>query len=149
MDQFLGSHVNRLDAKGRISIPAPFRAVLKSTQSSAAIVLRRSHLHPCIDVWPLAMLDASKARLALMDMLDPAYDDIAARLFGDSQPAEPDKEGRIVVPARYLQHAAITDAVTLTGRGTYFQIWEPEAAERRLAAVYAARQNSGLGGGAA
>jgi len=143
MDQFLGSHVNRLDAKGRISIPAPFRAVLKATQDSAAIVLRRSHLHPCIDVWPLAMLEASKARLAQLDMLDPAYDDIAARLFGDSLPIDPDKEGRVIIPARYLQHAAITDAVTLTGRGTYFQIWEPEAAERRLTAVYARPPGAG------
>ena len=137
MDQFLGSHVNRLDAKGRISIPAPFRAVLKTTQENAALVLRRSHLHPCIDVWPMAMLDASKARLAQMDMLDPDYDAIAARLFGDSQPAEPDKEGRITISSRYLQHAAITEALTITGRGTYFQIWEPDAAERRLAEVYA------------
>lgn len=136
MDQFLGSHVNRLDAKGRISIPAAFRAALRANQEAASIVLRRSHLHPCIDVWPMAMLEASKARLAQMDMLDPAYDDIAARLFGDSFPAEPDKEGRIVVPSRYLQHAAITDGVTLTGRGTYFQLWEPEAAERRLNEVY-------------
>ncbi len=144
MDQFLGSHVNRLDAKGRISIPAPFRAVLKSTQDTASVVLRRSHLHDCIDVWPMAMLEQSKARLAQMDMLDPAYDDIAARLFGDSMPAEPDKEGRIVIPQRYLKHANITEAVTLTGRGTYFQIWEPEAAERRLAVAY----GKPMGGGA-
>ncbi|MSO90020.1 MAG: cell division/cell wall cluster transcriptional repressor MraZ [Acetobacteraceae bacterium] len=137
MDQFLGSHVNRLDAKGRISIPASFRAVLQTTQASAALVLRRSHLLPCIDVWPMAMLEASKARLAQMDILDPDYDAIAVRLFGDSQPAEPDKEGRITVPSRYLHHAAIKDALTLTGRGTYFQIWEPDAAERRLADVYA------------
>jgi MraZ protein len=137
MDQFLGSHVNRLDAKGRISIPAPFRNVLQATQASASIVLRRSHLHDCVDVWPLAMLQASKARLAQMDILDPAYDDIAARLYGDSFPAEPDKEGRIVVPGRYLQHANITDTVTLTGRGAYFQIWEPGAAERRLTEAYA------------
>lgn len=137
MDHFLGSHVSRLDAKGRISIPAPFRAVLKTTQDAASIVLRRSHLHPCIDVWPMAMLEQSKARLAQMDMLDPAYDDMATRLFGDSLPAEPDKEGRIVLPQRCLQHASIAEMVTITGRGTYFQIWESEAAERRLNAVYA------------
>ncbi len=136
MDQFLGSHVTRLDAKGRISISAPFRGVLKLVQETASIVLRRSHLHPCVDVWPAAMLEQSKARLAQMDILDPAYDDIATRLFGDSFPAEPDKEGRIVVPQRYLAHAGITELVTLTGRGTYFQLWEPEAAERRLSAAY-------------
>jgi len=137
MDQFLGSHVTRLDTKGRISIPSPFRTVLKTIQDAAGIVLRRSHLHACIDVWPLAMLEQSKLRLAQMDMLDPAYDDIAARLFGDSFPAEPDKDGRIVVPARYLQHAGVTEMVTVTGRGTYFQIWEPDAAERRLNDAYA------------
>lgn len=147
MDHFLGSHMGRLDAKGRISIPAPFRAVLRAAQGTGqeagAVLLRRSHLHDCIDVWPLAMLEQSKARLAQMDMLDPAYDEIAARLFGDSLPADPDKEGRIVVPSRYLRHANITDAVTLTGRGTYFQIWEPDAAERRLSAVYGKPMGAG------
>ena len=150
MTQFLGTHLNKLDSKGRISIPASFRAALRgesvvpasaspavSGTGGPAIVLRRSHILPCIDVWPLAMLQKAAAQLEALDPLSPEHDALAARVYGDSYPTEPDKEGRIVVPDRYLAHAAITEAVAVTGRGLYFQLWEPQASEQRLAQVYA------------
>ena len=136
MTQFLGTHLNKLDAKGRISIPASFRAALRSDIAGPSIVLRRSHILPCIDVWPLAMLQKAAARLEALDPLSPEHDEIAARVYGDSYPTEPDKEGRIVVPDRYLAHAAIKEQVAVTGRGLYFQLWEPGAGEQRLAHVY-------------
>ena len=144
MTHFLGTHLNKLDAKGRISIPASYRAALRGESAlpatmahGPAIVLRRSHILPCIDVWPLAMLQKAAAQLEALDPLSPEHDALAARVYGDSYPTEPDKEGRIVVPERYLAHAAITEAVAVTGRGLYFQLWEPSASEQRLAQVYA------------
>jgi len=137
MTQFLGTHLNKLDAKGRLSIPAPFRAALRDALAGPSIVLRRSHLLPCIDVWPLAMLHKAAAQLETLDPLSPEHDEIAARVYGDSYPTEPDKEGRIVVPERYLAHATISESVAVTGRGLYFQLWEPQAGEARLSHVYA------------
>jgi MraZ protein len=143
MTQFMGTHINRLDAKGRISIPAPFRAALKAQPGGGTILLRRSHLHPCVDVWPVAMLEKAAQRLAEMDPLSRAHEEISAQIYGDSFPTEADKEGRIVVPQRYLAYAGITDAVSVTGRGIYFQLWEPAAGERRIAAAYAAWSDAG------
>jgi len=137
MTQFLGTHLNKLDAKGRISIPASFRTSLRSDIAGSSIVLRRSHILPCIDVWPLAMLQKAAARLEELDPLSPEHDELAARVYGDSYPTEPDKEGRIVIPDRYLAHAAIKEQVAVTGRGLYFQLWEPSASEQRLTHVYA------------
>jgi len=137
MTQFLGTHLNKLDAKGRISIPAGFRAALRSDVVGPNIYLRRSPILPCIDVWPLAMLQKAAARLDELDPLSPEHDELAARVYGDSTPAEPDKEGRIVVPERYLAHASIKEQVAVTGRGLYFQLWEPSAGEQRLAQAFA------------
>lgn len=142
MTQFLGTHLNKLDAKGRVSIPAGFRAALREVPAlpgvgGSAIYLRRSHIYPCIDVWPPGMLQKAAARLETLDPMSPEHDDLAARVYGDSLPAEPDKEGRIVVPERYLAHAGITEQVAVTGRGLYFQLWEPKAGDARLAEVYA------------
>jgi len=137
MTHFLGTHLNKLDAKGRVSIPASFRAALRAELSGPSIVLRRSHILPCIDVWPLPMLQKAAARLEQLDPLSPEHDELAARVYGDSYPTEPDKEGRIVVPERYLAHATISEQVAVTGRGLYFQLWEPSAGEQRLAQAYA------------
>lgn len=141
MTQFLGTHLNKLDSKGRISIPASYRAALRGDAAPAAaapaIYLRRSHILPCIDVWTLAMLQKAAAQLETLDPLGQEYDALAAKVYGDSYPTEPDKEGRIVVPERYLAHAAIKETAAVTGRGHYFQLWEPQANEQRLAEVYA------------
>ena len=57
MAQFIGTHQNKLDAKGRVSIPAQFRSVLKQMSHAgeaalvAPLVLRPSHQHPCIEGW--------------------------------------------------------------------------------------------------
>ena len=129
MSQFLGTHTNKLDAKGRVSIPAPFRAALRSGDGSP-LVLRPSHKHPCVEGWPAATFHALATPLNALDMFGEAHDDLAAALYADAHPSEPDKEGRIVLPAELIAHANLGDSVVFMGLGRTFQIWEPEAGER-------------------
>ena len=134
MTQFLGTHQNRLDAKGRVSIPAGFRANLRDDgQPSGAIpvVLRPSHLHPCIEGWPVAVFNALATPIDALDVFSPERDDLAATLYCDAYPMEADREGRIVLPELLVAHAGVTDVVVFMGMGPTFQIWEPKAAERR------------------
>jgi MraZ protein len=132
MTQFLGTHQNRLDAKGRVSVPAPFRALLKGDGPGAgALVLRPSHIHPCIEAWPAAVFQKLTAPLERLDLFSEAQDDLEIALYSDAFPVEPDREGRIVLPEALVAHAFLTDAVTFLGSGRIFQIWEPAAAERR------------------
>jgi MraZ protein len=135
MTQFMGTHQNKLDAKGRVSVPAPFRAVLKSPDGSNGthLVLRPSHKHPCIEAWPAAVFDELAGPLSELDLFSEEHDDMAAALYADAYPVETDKEGRIVLPDELVAFAGVTDAVVFMGMGRTFQIWEPEAAERRRA----------------
>jgi MraZ protein len=141
MTQFLGTHQNRLDAKGRVSVPAPFRAALRlsagdgeaDAANGAAIVLRPSHNHACIEAWPAAAFHRLAMPLDKLDMFSEAHDDLAAALYADAYPVEADKEGRIVLPETLAAHAGLTDSVVFMGLGRTFQIWEPAAAERRRA----------------
>src|SRR5690242_16283056 len=101
MTHFLGTHQNRLDAKGRVSVPAPFRAVLRQNgeaNGAAPLVLRPSHKHPCIEAWPQAEFQALAAPLNRLDLFSEAHDDLANTLYADAYPVEADKEGRIVLP---------------------------------------------------
>ena len=133
MTQFVGTHQNRLDAKGRVSIPAPFRNLLKNGDGIAALVLRPSHKHPCIEGWPPAVFDALSAPLQKLDMFSEEQDDLAAALYADAFPVESDKEGRIIIPEMLKEHAGLTEGVSFMGLGRTFQMWEPAAAERRRA----------------
>ncbi len=144
MTQFLGTHQNRLDAKGRVSIPAAFRAALRANgetngngncngNGTTQLVLRPSHKHPCIEAWPTAEFQALAAPLDRLDLFSEEHDDLASALYADAYPVESDKEGRIVVPDALIAHAGLGEAVVFMGLGRIFQIWEPDAAARRRA----------------
>jgi MraZ protein len=144
MTHFLGTHQNRLDAKGRVSVPAPFRAALRGNGETsgnglngnghtAQLVLRPSHQHPCIEAWPAMEFQALAEPLHRLDLFSEEHDDLASALYADAFPVESDKEGRIVLPDPLIAHAALHEAVVFMGLGRIFQIWEPEAAERRRA----------------
>ena len=131
--QFLGTHQNRLDAKGRVSVPAPFRAALRALDDANGthLVLRPSHQHPCIEAWPSAEFEALSEPLNRLDIFSQAHDDLAASLYSDAFPVEADKEGRIVLPDSLVSYAGLAETVVFMGLGRIFHIWKPEAAERR------------------
>jgi MraZ protein len=133
MTQFMGTHQNKLDAKGRVSVPAPFRAALKTPDggNGTHLVLRPSHKHPCIEAWPEAIFEELAEPLNRLDLFSEEHDDMAAALYADAYPVEADKDGRIVLPDELVTFAGLTDAVVFMGLGRIFQIWEPGAAERR------------------
>jgi MraZ protein len=139
MSHFLGTHQNRLDAKGRVSVPASFRASLRllggapggTAGAPTALVLLPSHKHPCIEAWPVPAFQALAAPLEQLDMFSEIHDDMALTLYADAFPIEADREGRIILPESLVMHAHITETVVFMGLGQTFQIWEPSAAARR------------------
>jgi len=154
MSQFLGTHQNRLDAKGRVSIPAQFRTVLRAGgngEAGTSLVLRPSHKHACIEAWPANAFAALATPLDRLDVFSDEHDDFATALYADAYPLEADKEGRIVLPAPLAEHANLNGLVEFMGTGKSFQIWEPAAAERRRAEARENTRNrkAGLSGAAA
>jgi len=130
---FLGTHQNRFDAKGRVSIPAGFRTALRAlgVEGEPLVILRPSHIHPCIDAWPASAFATLAQPLGEIDVFSDEYEDMAAALYADAHPIDPDREGRIVLPESLRAHAGLADSVTFMGLGRIFQIWEPAAAEAR------------------
>ncbi len=135
MNNFLGSHQNKLDAKGRVSVPASFRAALRqpgdASGAGVQLVLRPSHLHSCIEAWPTSRFETLAKPLEHFSPLSTEHEDLAASIYGDAYAVEADKEGRILIPDQLAVHAGLTEAVMFIGMGTTFQIWEPAAGERR------------------
>ncbi|HQT83484.1 MAG: cell division/cell wall cluster transcriptional repressor MraZ [Acidiphilium sp. 37-64-53] len=135
MSQFLGTHQNRLDAKGRVSIPAPFRAKLRGDAEPIRLIFRPSHKYACIEAWPEPMFKTLAAKLDHLQIFSDQHDDLAELIYGDAYKLDADKEGRVLLPEKLVRHAGLTDSVVFKGVGSTFQIWEPEAAGRRSAAV--------------
>jgi len=137
MTQFLGTYQNKLDSKGRVSVPAPFRAGLRTLSNGVdatvgvPVILRQSHQYPCIEAWSQKAFESLAQPLSDYDQFSQEHDDFAMALYADAFSIETDKDGRIVLPDELARHARLEDLVTFVGMGRSFQIWEPQAAERR------------------
>ena len=126
---FMGTHHNKIDAKGRVSIPSQFRAVMKQqdARETVRLVLRPSPTLECLEAWPEPAFQEHVAPLKKFDRYDPDYYDRAAELFMDSQAVESDKEGRIALPEALAQRVGVKDSMVFAGLGDLFTIWEPSA----------------------
>jgi MraZ protein len=124
MDRFLSSAVNRIDSKGRVSVPAPFRAVVQKRGYQDLYALRALDV-PALDVGGLDLLDRYEARIAIEDPFLQTADDMSFFCHGDGMFLKLDQDGRITVNDVIREHSGITDEVAFVGRGQFFQIWEP------------------------
>jgi MraZ protein len=143
MSQFFGNHENRLDAKGRVSVPAPFRTAMKSDVETISLILRPSYIAGCIEAWPRAAYQRWQDALDALDHFDPKREALATLLYSEAWTVETDGQGRIMIPDELVEYGNLKDAVNFMGRGDHFHIWEPKAgaefrkASRALAPEFA------------
>ncbi len=139
MALFYGTYLNKVDRKGRVSVPAPFRAVLDK-RAASGIILRPSHKVPALDVYTVEYFERLNSRLGEMDVFSDEQDELALALFGDARELAFDTEGRIMLPRDLLERIGVGASAAFIGRGESFQIWEPETAEaQKQAAIERAR----------
>ena len=143
MGLFLSTTVNRIDAKGRVSIPGPFRSSL-ADGVFAGVVLMKSPLHACLEGFAPAMMDDIAARLNQFPMFSSDQDDLAAATLAECVKLGFDTEGRIVLPADLAKHADLKDEVAFVGLGNKFQMWTPAAWDKRRAEASKAVKSKGL-----
>ena len=124
MDRFLSSAVNRIDAKGRVSVPAHFRAVVQKRGYAELYALRCLDI-PALDVGGLDLLDRYEQRIAQEDPFLQTADDMSFFCHGDGMFLKLDQDGRITVSDFIREHTGISSEVAFVGRGNFFQIWEP------------------------
>jgi MraZ protein len=123
MDRFVSNTINRVDKKGRVSIPAGFRAVLAG-QSILHMIL--SVEHPVAEAGGADFVDMNMQRLSQMDPFSEEYEMWSFCMIGDADELKIDTEGRIILSENIREHTGITDTVAFVGRGPFFQLWEPE-----------------------
>ena len=127
---FLSTFVNRIDAKGRVSIPAKFREILDA-QGARTIWCRASTSGAAIVAGGPEWIAKQQA---LVDQHDPSselYEDFAHSLLGDTVELTLDSEGRVGLPEGLARHAQLDEAAAFVGLGDYFELWEPKALEIR------------------
>jgi MraZ protein len=128
MTLFLSTFLNKLDKKGRVSVPASFRQALAG-QTFQGVVAFRSYKLPAVEGMGIDRMQRISESVDQLDLFSEAQDDLTATIFADAQMLALDGDGRVILPQILLEHAKIEDSVAFVGRGATFQIWNPEAFE--------------------
>jgi MraZ protein len=140
---FTGEYRHTVDEKGRIAVPARFRAQL----ADGAVVT--NWIDGCLALFPKAAWEALAARVASLPVTDPGSRALQRFLFGGAVEAEFDRQGRFVLPAYLREFAGLADEAVIVGTRDHAEIWAPERwteVRRGLADPQAlARQLTGLG----
>ncbi len=131
MDRFVSQFTTKLDAKGRVSIPASFRSVLARDGFEGLF------LHPALEAKALdaggnGLLGEIDGLIANLAPFSNEKDDFSTALYGLSEILKVDPEGRVQLTESLKSHAEIADAVTFVGLGHKFQIWEPASFRAHL-----------------
>ena len=131
---FLSRYDNRVDKKGRVSVPASFRALLAG-QSFSGIVIYPSPVVTAIDGCAMERMEQISQGIDSFNPYSEEYNAFANSIMAQSHPLQFDGEGRVLLPEPLLEHAGIEDTATFAGLGQTFQIWRPESYDAHLAAA--------------
>jgi MraZ protein len=147
---FVSTIVNKLDSKGRVSVPAPFRQIL-SQQNLHGMYCFPSFVSPSLEAFGESLLADFQQRLGAVDPLfSDDYDAQAQAVVGETQLLNFDDDGRVRLPDEFIAHAQLTERVLFVGMMQKFQIWDPDHFEpvrrERIARARAARIGQGGAG---
>ena len=126
---FLSTYENKLDKKGRVSVPAPFRSYL-SNLGYNGIVCFPSFNHLSIEAWPQDRIEKISNAIDSLDPFEEKKDYFATSILSESINLQFDSEGRIALTKKLLKHSKIRNSILFVGQGKTFQIWEPASFEK-------------------
>jgi len=132
MDRFVSNYTLRLDAKGRVSIPAPYRSVL-ARDGFDGLYCYPTLDRPALDAGGNALLAEIEQLIGRFPPYSDEREDFSAALYGTSETLKIDGEGRVILSDTLKKHAGIAEAVAFVGLGHTLQIGEPGRFRAQLA----------------
>jgi MraZ protein len=120
---FLGEYIHILDSKGRLTIPAKFRADL-----DGGLVITRG-IDRCLAIFPMPEWERLAEQVNALPMTDQRARAFRRLVFANASDVTPDKQGRVLIPPRLREYADLDGKVVVAGLSSYIEVWNPETWE--------------------
>lgn len=126
MALLVGRHLNKIDKKGRVSVPKPFREAFMQ-KGYGGIYVFPYFKYPAIEGADEAFMERITESLENnLELFSEDQDDLASITLEYTSFLAFDPEGRVNLPGELCQHAGLKGEALFIGRGSRFQIWSPE-----------------------
>ena len=136
MALLVGRHLNKIDRKGRVSVPKPFRDAFESSGFSGIYVFP-SFRYPAIEAGDRRFMERLNSSLESLPIFSDDQEDLASVILENAYELAFDPEGRIVLPKVLVDHAQLGDQALFVGSGPRFQIWQPASYETHRGDAFA------------
>jgi MraZ protein len=138
---FLSSYENKIDKKGRVSVPATFRSYLNSMGYNGFISYP-SFNHSALEACSQERIEKLSNTIDSLNPFEEKRDFFATSILSESENFQFDTEGRVSLSEKLLKHAMIKTNILFVGLGKTFQIWDPNNFEKfKIVARKKAYQN--------
>jgi len=134
---FRGGFDQKVDKKGRMSIPSDFRAVLTDGDPRCPenplprlVVLHGPHIKDCLHVYTIEAMEEIEEGIKRLPRGSFERKKASRKILGKSWETEVDKDGRIVLPQRLREQIGLDGLATMTAMGDYFELWDATTYER-------------------
>ena len=126
---FLSSYENKLDKKGRVSVPASFRSHL-NTLGYSGFIAYPSFNHEALEACSQDRIEKLSDTIDSLNPFEEKRDFFATSVLSESISLQFDSEGRVLITEKLISHAKIKNNILFVGLGKTFQIWEPKSFEK-------------------
>ena len=126
---FISNYENKIDKKGRVSVPATFRSHLSSLGYNGFITYP-SFNHSALEACSQDRIEKLSSTIDSLNPFEEKRDYFATSVLSESENLQFDTEGRVVISEKLLSHAKIKNNALFVGLGKTFQIWEPKNFEK-------------------
>ncbi len=132
MNIFLSKYQNKIDKKGRVSVPSSFRGAL-SQENFHGIIVYPSFKNNCIEACSMSRLQQIYEIIENLDPYSEERDAFETIIMGESIQLQFDNEGRVILPNNLTSQVDINNQAFFVGKGLVFEIWNPTNFEIYLA----------------
>ena len=127
---FTSEYTCKLDAKGRLVLPAKMKVNLPEASSTELFV--REGFEPCLELYPLIEYKKIYSKIAGLNEFNAEYRKLQRNFFRGSTTVELDSAGRLLIPKSMLQYANLDKEIVVVGMGNRMEIWNPEEYKKFL-----------------
>ncbi|MDG1437196.1 MAG: cell division/cell wall cluster transcriptional repressor MraZ [Rickettsiaceae bacterium] len=143
MNIFLSKYINKIDKKGRVSVPADYRVAFAKERFNGVVVYP-SFKNNCIEVCSMFRLEELSAIIQDLDPFSEERDAFETVVLGEASQLQFDSEGRVILPDNLIERVGISSQACFVGKGLVFEIWAPEAFDKHLEAARKIAQGNRL-----
>ena len=131
MDTIIGTYECKVDAKGRLLLPAPLKKQLASSLQNG-FVLKRSVFQPCLELYPMREWDLMMQKINKLNRFVKKNNDFIRRFTAGVKVVEIDALGRLLVPKDLVIFASIAKEVVFSSAVNIVEIWDKDSYEKSI-----------------